>query len=286
MSIKLTTINDIHPFLAQELLHLYNDEEIRSLARIIIKTIFKSSWLHRLTDPGSPLHSPEISEITRICRELGTGKPYQYILGETEFYNCVIKVNESVLIPRPETEELVDLIIRENNEFRGRIIDFGTGSGCIAIALASSLPGSKVTAIDISQSAIDTAETNAALNNVDVRFIKSDIFTFRTEAMADIIVSNPPYVRQSEKTSMKRNVLEFEPHEALFVEDSDPLVFYKAIISLTKDILVKGGKIYFEINEAMGSPVSDLVASSGFAGVTVIRDINDKDRIVKGIKNE
>ena len=176
-----------------------------------------------------PVTSEQVKRVVDICKELKTGKPIQYILGETIFYDCIIRVNNATLIPRPETEELVDLIIRENRGLPGNIIDIGTGSGCIAIALAANLPGAVITGIDISDEAIRIARENALLNNVAVSFVKGDIFNFDYEIVnkAEIIVSNPPYVRNSEKQFMSKNVLDFEPHNALFVTDSDPLVYYQ-----------------------------------------------------------
>jgi release factor glutamine methyltransferase len=231
--------------------------------------------------------SGEAERIADYSEELKTGKPIQYVVGETQFYNCTIKLNSSTLIPRPETEELVDLIIKENKGYTGNIIDFGTGSGCIAIALASNLPSSVVTGIDISGEAIKIAEENAARNNVNVSFLKDDIFNLiqKTVDRAGIIVSNPPYVRNSEKPFMSKNVLDFEPSQALFVTDSNPLIFYEAIIRLAEELLLPGGRLYFEINEMMGSSLSSLLELFGYCDIEVVADINDKERILKGRKN-
>jgi len=243
--------------------------------------------LHQLYDSGSPVTNTEAEKIIEFTNELKTGKPVQYILGETTFYDCIIKVNGSTLIPRPETEELVDLIIRENKDYRGNIIDFGTGSGCIAIALAVNLPFSSITGIDISGDAISLARENAVLNNVKISFIKSDILNFGEEEFtkAGIIVSNPPYVRNSEKLLMGKNVIDFEPPLALFVPDYDPLVYYRAILKLAENILLPAGRLYFEINEAMGKSLIQLFESSGYSEIEIVPDINDKERIIKGRKN-
>jgi release factor glutamine methyltransferase len=196
-------------------------------------------------------------------------------------------VNSSTLIPRPETEELVDLIIKENKGYKGNIIDFGSGSGCIAIALAANLKSAKVTGIEISGEAIRIARENALLNNVDVGFIKGDIFTFDPNSIdkAGIIVSNPPYVRNSERMIMAGNVLDFEPHLALFVDDSSPLVYYEAILKLANKILVPHGSLYFEINEAMGNNLTRLLETFDYSGIEIMLDINDKERMIKGRKN-
>jgi release factor glutamine methyltransferase len=244
--------------------------------------------LHLILDSGQIISSKTINRIFEICDELKTGKPVQYVLGETSFYNCTIKVNNETLIPRQETEELVDLIIKENKDFGGRIIDIGTGSGCIAIALRKNMNEAQVTGIDISDKALDLARTNAILNNVEVSFLKSDIFSFdrRLISSSEIIVSNPPYVLESEKQYMSSNVLNFEPHKALFVSDDDPLIFYKTIILQSAEILIPGGKIYFEINEKKGKDICNLLESSGYNEVKIIDDINGKNRIVKGIRND
>jgi len=287
MGVKIQTIKDIRFYLAKELTGVYKEQEIRALAHIIIKTVTGITKLHQLYDSGYLLTSEEAQKIIEFTAELKTGRPVQYILGETIFYNCTIKVNSSTLIPRPETEELVDLVIKENKEYKGNIIDFGTGSGCIAIALSANLPFSSVTGVEISDDAISIARENAVLNNVNVSFIKSDIFNFDQEAVskAGIIVSNPPYVRNSEKVQMGRNVLDFEPHLALFVTDSDPLVYYKAILNLADKILLPEGRLYLEINENMGRSMIQLLKSYEYTEIEVVPDINDKERIIKGRKN-
>ncbi len=287
MGVKIQTIKDIRFYIAKELAGVYKEQETNALAHIIIKTVTGITKLHQLYDSGFLLTSEEAQKIIEFTAELKTGRPVQYILGETIFYNCTIKVNSSTLIPRPETEELVDLVIKENKEYKGNIIDFGTGSGCIAIALAANLPFSSVTGVEISEDAIIIASENAILNNVNVSFIKGDIFNFDQEAVskAGIIVSNPPYVRNSEKVHIGRNVLDFEPHLALFVTDSDPLVYYKAILNVADKILLPGGRLYFEINESMGKSMIQLLESYDYNGIEVVRDINDKERIIKGRKN-
>jgi release factor glutamine methyltransferase len=283
---NIQTIKDIKSYLLKELAEIYPQSEITALSNIIIKTLFKVSGLHVLTMPQDPVTKKQADRIISICRDLKRGKPIQHILGETSFYNCTIKVTPEVLIPRPETEELVDLIIKENKDFRGSILDIGTGSGCIAIALAVNLPGSKVTGIDNIEEAIRISQENGRLNNTSVSFLKNDIFKsdLRQIGNVGIIVSNPPYVRESEKKLMAGNVLEYEPPSALFVSDSDPLVYYNAILRTAEVILIRGGKIYFEINEAMGEPMVKLMNFCGYSGISVVKDINDKDRIVKAVR--
>ncbi len=287
MGVNIQTIKDIRLYLARELEMTYPKEEISALTNIIIKTVTGITKLHILSMPDQKITSDQAERIIDICNELKKGKPLQYILGETLFYNCTINVTADTLIPRPETEELVDLIIRENSEFQGKILDIGTGSGCIAIALAKNLPGSNVTGIDISQNAIKVARENAITNNVNVTFIEEDILNPHTGLIetADIIVSNPPYVRLSEKKSMNDNVLDYEPHISLFVPDSDPLLFYKAIIKTAERVLRRHGLLYFEINEEMGKQMFMLLEAYRYQDVKIIPDINNKERIIKGRKN-
>jgi release factor glutamine methyltransferase len=287
MGVKIQTIKDIRFYLSKELTGIYNEIEIRVLADIIIKTVTGIAKLHQLYDNGYMIKAKDAEKIIWITEELKTGKPIQYILGETTFYNCRIKVNSSTLIPRPETEELVDLIIKENKGYNGNIIDFGSGSGCITIALASNLPFAKLTGIEISDEAIRIAQENAVLNNVKATFIQGDLFTFDHESVgkAGIIVSNPPYVRNSEKSLMAKNILDFEPHLAFFVTDSDPLIYYKTILNLAEKILLPKGRLYFEINEVMGISLFHLFESFDYSEIEIVPDINNKERIIKGRKN-
>jgi release factor glutamine methyltransferase len=287
MGIKIQTIKEIRPYLEKELKGLYPEQEISAFSGIIIKTLFKLSKLHIHTYPETIVTRKQNREILRICRELKTGKPIQYIIGETDFYNCIIRVNPETLIPRPETEEIVDLIIKENKGSEGTIIDVGTGTGCIAISLAINLPGATITGLDFSDSIINLAKLNADINKVTVTFIKTDILNPDLNQLpeADIIVSNPPYVTESEKAIMARNVLDFEPHSALFVTDSNPLVFYSSILAMAKVKLKTGGRIYFEINEMMGQKMIQLLDSFKYNNIALIKDINGKNRIIKGIKN-
>lgn len=287
MGVNIQTIKDIRFYLAKELDEIYQVQEISALSNIIIKTVTGVARLHQLQNSEQVVTSEQTEKIIEICNELKKGRPVQYILGETEFYDCIIKLNNATLIPRPETEELVHLIINENKGFQGEIIDFGTGSGCIAIALAANIPRSIINGIDISEEALTIARDNAHLNKVNVRFITGDIFNFNytTIGRAGIIVSNPPYVRNSEKLLMSKNVLGFEPHLALFVDDSEPLVYYKAILNIAEKILIPGGRLYFEINEAMGSEMVKLLSSFEYSDIHLIADINSRDRIIKGTKH-
>jgi release factor glutamine methyltransferase len=230
-----------------------------------------------------------------LLNQLKKEVPIQYLLGKTSFYGLDFEVNENVLIPRPETEELVEWIINENTKISSaqfgkasgdkskkiKILDIGTGSGCIAISLAKNLPNADVYAIDVSKKAIETAKRNAINNKVDVTFIFQNILeTEQLKCNFDIIVSNPPYVRNLEKEEIKKNVLDYEPHLALFVEDNDALIFYRKIASLAQNNLLKDGQLYFEINQYLGPEMKDLLEKMDFISIELRKDIYDNDRMI------
>jgi release factor glutamine methyltransferase len=287
MAPKIQTIKEIRIYLASELAASLYEPELTSVVNIVVREVFGISNLYAFIMNEYPVNVEHQEKIINICKELKEGKPIQYVIGETSFYDCRIKLKGIELIPRPETEELVDLIIKENHGFKGAIADIGTGSGCIAIALAANLEDALVTGIDISGEALDSARENALLNNVNIAFLHGDILgdDFSLPGPVGIIVSNPPYVRHSEKAFMSRNVLDFEPHSALFVPDSDPLLYYGAILKLAEKALLPGGIIYFEINEALGNEMRELLEASGYSDINLIKDLNSKDRIIKGRKN-
>jgi release factor glutamine methyltransferase len=217
-------------------------------------------------------------------KDLLKNKPIQYIIGETEFCDLKFKVNENVLIPRPETSEMVHEIAVSNQQSAiSNILDIGTGSGCIAISVAKKLPQAQVFAMDISEKALEVAKENATRNNVNVTFIHDDILSLRNniETIFDIIISNPPYVRELEKAEMRDNVLNWEPHNALFVSDNDPLIFYRNILEFAKSHLKENGEIWFEINEYLGKEMTDLCKEYGFSDVEIFKDFRGKERIVK-----
>lgn len=288
MGVILQTLKNIRPYLAEELKEIYTDNEISSLASIIIYTVLGIQKLHFLKDSGLPLSKENVEKVISVCSELKKGKPVQYITGETLFYNCRIKVTPDTLIPRPETEELVDMIIKENSDYRGGILDIGTGSGCIAIALAANIPYAEVTAIDISPAAVRVAGENARLNHVNVRFLVMDFFDalLAGPEKAGIIVSNPPYVKESEKNLMKKNVLDYEPPGALFVPDENPVEGYKAILRLAETNLAVNGTLYFEINEMMGDELARILQASGYHKIDLIKDINGRNRFIKAVRND
>ena len=264
----------------------FPSEEIKSLQRIIFEKKLGLPIHKVYLNPSEPVSDSVVKEIQQIISELKIQKPIQYLLGESHFFGLKFLVTPDVLIPRPETEELVDWIVKENYNQAISILDIGTGSGCIAISLAHSLSKAFVMAIDISDKAIEMAQRNAIKNNVKVQFKRCDILNCSHEiesASLDVIVSNPPYVRESEKALMRPNVLNWEPHLALFVSDSDPLIFYRAIAKFSKNVLKPNGKVFCEINEALGKEVKNLYAEQGFIDVEIRKDLNGKDRMLKAI---
>lgn len=271
-----------------ELQELYAPGEIRSFIRILCEHVCGIPYHRLLLDKDKQLSANEKQAIRRIVERLKQSEPIQYILGEVPFYDLSFTVAPGVLIPRPETEELIDYIIRSRSARKTggtRILDIGTGSGCIAVTLARHLPGAEVWAADISEVALDIARRNAVKNGVSVRFCQADVLqqpcadTF--PGMYDLVVSNPPYVTDSEKKGMQKNVLGYEPSLALFVPDADPLLFYKAISRLGKQKIRAGGFLYFEINARFGKETADLLEKDGYREVRLMKDLYGNDRIIE-----
>lgn len=280
-------IKKVISFIKSELKEFYPMSEIDSFVYLIFEQLFNYSRTKLLISQDVEILEDSYQNILNIIRDLKLYKPIQYILGETIFYNLTFNVTPGILIPRPETEELVDWIIKESPDKYKRILDIGTGSGCIAISLAKNLPESVVYASDISREALTVTKKNSKLNNVDIQIMKLDILNFDNQLNEkfDIIVSNPPYVTEKEKKLMHKNVLDFEPELALFVPDNNPLLFYKAIIDFGMNHLNPGGKIYFEVNESFGKETALLLEERDFRDISLKKDINGKDRMLKGVLN-
>ena len=271
---------------------LYDEKEIESFFYLTLEKLHQKKRIDLALQPDLAMDETQFSQWETVLAELKTHKPIQYILGETEFYGLPFLVNENVLIPRPETEELVELIVSSFKfQVSGlKILDIGTGSGCIPISLKKNLPSAEVFAIDVSKNALEVAQKNAEINRVEVNFIEANILltdslvlptrNSQLATLFDIIVSNPPYVRNLEKAEINPNVLEFEPHLALFVEDNDALLFYRKITELAKNHLSENGKLYFEINQYLGKETVALVESYGFNNVQLIKDIYGNDRMI------
>lgn len=279
-------LKDIQNIFHKKLDGNYSANEVNSFFYLLIEHHFDLPKYITALEPDYIISKDDESKMFHALAQLNEQKPIQYIIGETEFYHLPFKVDESVLIPRPETEELVEWVINDNKSKTNNILDIGAGSGCISIALAKNLPDSKVFAIDISVDALKIAKQNANLNNTKVTFINKDILKIchspiDTESTLDVIVSNPPYVRNTEKQQMKPNVLDNEPHLALFVEDDNPLQFYQAIIEFSKYNLKRGGLLYFEINEHFGEEICNLLKDNSFKDIELKKDIYGKDRMTK-----
>lgn len=282
-------LKDFELLFQQELTSIYDKDEIKALFLFTVEEMF---GLKRATYPLKKediVTEKDAERFDEILRELKKNKPIQYIFNKATFYGESFEVNESVLIPRPETEELVDLILKQHSAQAGlHIMDIGTGSGCIPIILSKYLPGAHVTSMDISKEAIATARKNAGQLNAPVQFINADIFEWDyifSEQQYDIIVSNPPYITPQEKASMQQNVLAFEPELALFIEDSAPLIFYDVISSFALKHLAPKGDLYFEINQYLGPQTKELIEKKGFRPVKLLKDINGADRMIHAKKS-
>jgi len=255
-------------------------QEVQAMIRVICEDVFNYDPVDVALRQESDLPDFAPQRIADIIARLRRHEPLQYIVGHARFHGHQFKVTPAVLIPRPETEQLVDLIVDENTGSDLRVLDMGTGSGCIAISLARALKFAQVDALDISRDALAVARENAAALKARVRFFESDILSPQPAASYDIIVSNPPYICWSEREAMDRNVKDFEPGQALFVPDNDPLLFYKAIAPYAAQSLVSGGRLYLEINQRFGNEVKRLLEDCGLDDVRIIDDSYGKPRFV------
>lgn len=274
------TRSEITAFIAEAVRGLYPEREARRIALTAAAALSGESEAKFLADPNQRVN---IDGVERCAAQLAAGCPVQYVTGRTEFCDMTFHVDGSVLIPRPETEELVLWAEQCAADHRNpRILDVCTGSGCIAIVLAAHLPQAKVTALDISHAAIETARRNASMNGVRIRFIDDDALNGMPSLAGetfDIIVSNPPYIPHSEIESMHVNVTRYEPHEALFVDDADPLVFYRAIARTARTMLSEGGSLLFEVHEAWAERTAEMLRGEGFGQTEVRNDLFGKPRM-------
>lgn len=274
-------------YIRDSLKDIYPPREAQALLRLVMERVCCLLPHQLLLGKDKDLSDTEKSSIKEIVEGLRKRKPIQYLLGTADFYGMEFRVTPAVLIPRPETAELVERIIRDYVGSSPSVLDIGTGSGCIAIALAKHLPGSQVTAIDISPEALKVADENARSNHVCVSFIQQDILNPRFDESSDeksqwdCIVSNPPYIMNREKTEMEANVLENEPHLALFVPDNDPLLFYKAIARIGQKHLTPNGRLYLEINAQKGLETVAMLQQENYKEIELIQDLYGKDRMIK-----
>ena len=281
-------LQDFELLFQHELQELYDEDEIKAIFLVVVAEKFglnRTNYHLRKTDI---VNEADKTGVLSILQDLKKHRPIQYILNKADFYGEVFQVNESVLIPRQETEELVDLIIKNHKSSQNlKIIDIGTGSGCIPITLSKHLNNALVTTIDISKEAIKTAQENAKNLKTQVQFINADIFEWEyifSDQQYNIIVSNPPYITPGEKQHMNQNVLAYEPELALFIEESAPLIFYDVISSFALKHLAPDGDLYFEINQYLGAEMKELMVKKGFEQVRLIKDINGADRIIHAKK--
>ncbi|UBZ14106.1 peptide chain release factor N(5)-glutamine methyltransferase [Flagellimonas marinaquae] len=294
-------LKEIKDIFHTELGAIYPKEEIDSFFYSCIEHYLNLERFILAIQPGYTLNKDEEQPLFEALSELKLEKPLQYILGTAHFMDLELHVDENVLIPRPETEELVQWILldaerpparrvgsrmvieRSRNDHSLRILDIGTGSGCIAIALAKHLPDAKIYALDVSEGALSVAKENAASNGVDVTFLHQDILNPEINLEFDVIVSNPPYVRELEKNEIQRNVKDFEPDTALFVSDEDPLLFYRAILGFAENHLSENGKLYFEINQYLAEETKALFNTRNFSEIELRKDMFGNYRMLKAI---
>lgn len=278
----------MHPVylkIKQALKEYYTDSEATALARLLLMEKFNFSKLELFGGKDKEVFKKDLEVLDEMLRRLKNYEPIQYILGKEQFYGLEYEVDESVLIPRPETQELVEWIISDYTNKECRILDIGTGSGCIAISLAKNLSQVQMEAWDISSGALRVAKKNAEKHEVNVEFRLQDVLDEVTvDKIYDVIVSNPPYITEREKEEMEPNVLEWEPSGALFVPNEDPLVFYRRIAWIGKQVLTDGGALYFEINRAYGQETMDLLQELGYHQVELREDCFGNARMIKAIK--
>jgi len=265
---------------------IYPGLEIDSFFKLLSEAYLNLSPVEIVLQADMEIEPAIQEKFSAALKRLKAYEPIQYIIGRTEFFGLPLKVNPDTLIPRPETEELVKLTLQEvaeaNTAEKLRILDIGTGAGCIAVALAKNLPDAEISAMDVSEEALKVAEENAKINKVDVHYFQGDILTMESlPEKYHFIVSNPPYVRLSEKRMMDSNVVDFEPELAIFVTDEDPLLFYRKIAQLAKRQLTENGKLIFEINEYLGEDLLALIIDEGFENIHLIKDIYGKNRMLK-----
>ena len=280
------TIKALKDFFQHELGGIYPKEETLSFFHLLCEAYLNKSRIDIIMTPILELNSSQEASFLKALQQLKKEYPIQYIIGTTEFMDLVLEVNDQVLIPRPETEELIRWILETTSkDVNNTILDIGTGSGCIPIVLSKYLPKSSIETIDVSANALEVAKRNALRHEAQIKFIHRDVLSMHTlQNDYDIIVSNPPYVRESEKKQMQNNVLKYEPDLALYVADSDPLLFYKQIAKLAIKGLKPNGHLYFEINQYLGTALCDLLNTQGFKNIELKKDIYGADRMIRAVK--
>ena len=292
------SLNEVNKMLAEQLKTIYDEREAMNIADMLIENITGLSRIDRMVQKDLQLSNAQTEKIKRLTQELLTHKPIQYVLNEAWFAGIKFYVDENVLIPRPETEELCEwIVVNEKSKVKSKkskikpqtslILDIGTGSGCIAVTLKKKMRDAEIFALDVSEKALHVAEKNASLNNTEIQFYCLNIFNedeWKSLPYFDIIVSNPPYVKESEAAAMQKNVLKYEPHTALFVNDDDAFIFYNKITAFAQHYLKESGELYFEINESHSIEVNGIMKNYGFAKIELRKDMQGKYRMIRGEK--
>lgn len=290
MFVSDNSVKSVNRYFKERLSELFSEREIRTMFQLCAEKRLNLSSSELLLSDSVRMSESDLLFFRSVVKRLLNNEPFQYIYGDTEFYGLQIKTDQRALIPRPETEELVDWIIKSQSEYFGdnsKLADICSGSGCIALALKSKLPKTEIIGLDISEEALNLSRENASLNNLNVHFNRLDILNeelpFENNSL-DIVVSNPPYVTESEKSGMQEHVLLHEPHLALFVADDSPFIFYNRIAQQALEKLKKGGWLYFEINEKYGLEMVHLMEKTGYKNVDLKEDLQGKNRMIRGLK--
>ncbi|ARS37149.1 peptide chain release factor N(5)-glutamine methyltransferase [Pontibacter actiniarum] len=281
----MATIQQLQQHIRDKIKAAYPEPEAGSIAQLVLEHVLQKNRVQLTLAQQEEVRPEQEAQVELVVQRLAQQEPVQYVLGVAHFYGLELLVDQRVLIPRPETEELVDLVLREHRGQAGlRVLDICAGSGCIPLALAANQPNADVYGLEVSEGALQVARSNAAKYGLPVEWLQADIFEPVQRVAAgslDIITSNPPYVLEEEKEQMRKNVLQYEPHLALFVPNQDPLRYYRRITEVGLQLLKKGGILYFEINERYGKAVQEFMLEAGFAEAQVVQDLFGKDRIVR-----
>lgn len=285
MFVQDNSLSATQIYFSNQLQALFSEREVKTMFEALIKLRLKWSSADLLLHHDARLSESDLLFIRSAVKRLLLHEPFQYVIGNTEFYGLSINCAPGALIPRPETEELVDWILEELKGKESKILDIGTGSGCIALALKKSTSKSKVWGLDLSETALNIAKENAIALGIEVGFFLHDILSNQPlefeNKFFDVIVSNPPYIPMNEQITMQQNVLQFEPHEALFIPDHDPLLFYRVIATKSQILIKNEGTLYFEIHEDFAAQVEVLLADLGFINIELRKDLQGKSRMIK-----
>lgn len=297
MQIASNTVAAVVNFYKKELSSIYSDSELQNIIRWVLQKQLGATVTDITSDPNVRINESDMTPLEKMCFELKANKPIQYVLGEAEFYGLRFMVNENVLIPRPETEELVEMVIKDLSvrvHSRPLIIDIGAGSGCIPVTIKDKIPSARVLALDISEKALETAKLNASVNHVSIDLLNTDIransaaeevLSATKQQKADIIISNPPYVLEKESSSLHDRVRMYEPHLALFVPDADPLLFYRKIAQVAQKILNSDGKLWFECHSDHAAKVEEMLLEMQFCNVVLHYDMSGSPRFTEATRD-